>query len=290
MPPLTGEFMALGCGLCWAIAVLLFRRSGPMDPWSVNLFKNTIASVLLLLTLLAVGRGFDWHRSAEDWWRLVGSALLGLTLGDTLFFAAIQRIGASVAAVVDCVYAPLIVGLSVLILGETLTGGLLVGAPLVVAGLLTVAWQKPGSVHVDRRGVLYALGGVTASALGVIVAKPALERSDLIEATTVRLCVGALSLLLIQGASGRLRKSLDLFRPQPLWRVLMPATIMGTYVSMLLWLGGMKYAPASRAGLLNQMATVFVLFLSRVTGEVVPARRWIGAGLALSGTVAVLVG
>jgi len=290
MPVWTGEFMALGCGLCWAISVMLFRRMGAVDPWVVNLFKNIVASALLLLTLLAMGRGLDWTRSTEDWCRLAGSALLGLTLGDTLFFAGIQRIGASVAAVTDCAYSPLVVGLSVLLLGETISGGLVLGVPLVVAGLVTVAWNKPGSLRVDRKGVAFALGGVVASALGVIVAKPALVRSNLIEATTVRLIVGALSLVLVQAATGRLRVSLAVFRPQPLWRALLPASVMGTYISMILWLGGIKYAPASRAALLNQMATVFMLLLSRLSGEIVPKRRWLGAGLALAGAVAVLVG
>ena len=282
--------MALGCGFCWAVSVMLFRRMGNVDPWAVNLFKNVVASAMLLLTLAVMGRGIDWSRSAEDWVRLTGSGLLGLTLGDTLFFAGIQRIGASVAAVTDCAYSPIVVGLSVLLLGETISGGLGIGVPLVVAGLVTVAWHKPGSLHVDRRGIAYALGGVVASALGVIVAKPALVRSNLIEATTVRLIVGAVSLLMVQAVSGRLRASLAMFRPQPLWRSIVPATVMGTYISMILWLGGMKYAPASRAALLNQMASVFMLLLSRLSGDIVPKRRWLGAGMALSGAVAVLVG
>jgi drug/metabolite transporter (DMT)-like permease len=68
------------------------------------------------------------------------------------------------------------------------------------------------------------------------------------------------------------------------------ATFFGTYVSMILWLGGMKYGTASRAALLNQMGAIFVLVLSRVSGEAVPARRWIGAAIAVSGVAVILLG
>jgi len=290
-----GEFMALGCALSWSVAVLLWRQVGVQDPRALNLFKNTIASAMLGLTLLVMGRGFDLDRSSEDWWRLFGSAVLGLTIGDTLFFAGLQRIGASVAAVTDCAYSPVVVVMSVLFLNETPKIALLWGAPLVIAGLLVVSWQPRilavGQVKVDRKGVWLAIAGVVATAMGVVVAKPALGRSDLIEATTVRMLFGTVTVLAWQASTGDLRKGLELFRPQPLWRWMLPATVAGTYISMVLWLGGIKYTEASTAALLNQMATVFLLILSRFFGgEVVPPQRWLGAALALIGAMAILAG
>ncbi len=286
-----GEIMALGCAFSWAVAVLLFRNIGPIDARGLNLFKNTAAVVLLLITMAVLGRHVDWHRTVRDWWLLAGSAVLGITIGDSLFFAGLQRIGANLAAVTDCVYAPIVVALSVVVLHEPLTHGLLWGAPLVAAGLVVVTWPKLGAAPVDRLGVAYAIGGVLATAVGVVMAKPVLERSDLVEATTIRLAVAALTLVPIQLATGRLRLTLALFKPQPLWRKMLPAVVVGPYVSMLLWLGGLKYAPVSRVALLNQMATVFLLLLSRfVGGEVVPKRRWVGASLALAGALCVLTG
>jgi drug/metabolite transporter (DMT)-like permease len=289
--PLLGEAMALGCALSWAVAVLLFRAIGPIDSRGLNLFKNTAAVVLLLLTMALTGRTFDWHRSGSDWLLLAGSAVLGITIGDSLFFAGLQRIGANLAAVTDCVYAPVVVALSVLVLHEPVTHGLLVGAPLVALGLVVVTWQKPGAAAVDRLGIAYAVGGVLVTAVGVVMAKPVLERSDLVEATTARLIVAAVTLVPVQLLTGRGRATFALFKPQPLWRKMLPACVVGPYVSMLLWLGGLKYAPVSRAALLNQMATVFLLLLSRFVGhEVIPKRRWAGALLALSGALCVLAG
>ena len=290
MSSFAGEVMALSCAVCWALAVVLFRRIGPVDPRALNLFKNVLASLLLLATMAVTGQTFATERSTEDWLRLLGSGVVGLTIADTLFFAGLQRVGASVAAVTDCVYSPTVLVLSGLLLGESLRAGLLLGAPLVVLGLLLVAWQSPEALlRVDRGGVGLCLAGVVTTAAAVVIAKPALNRSDLVEATTVRLLAGAVALLVWDGAAGTLKRGLSLLRPQPIWRVAIPATLVGTYLSMLLWLGGIKYTTASWAALLNQMGMVFAMGLAWLSGEAIPRQRWLGAALALSGVVIILV-
>lgn len=286
-----GEAMALACAACWATAVLLFRRVGPVDPKALNLFKNVLAAALLLLTMAALGKGFDRQRSTEDWVRLAASGVLGLSIADTFFLAGLQRVGPSLAAISDCIYSPTVLVLSALILGERLHGGLLLGVPLVVTGLLIVSWQgKEALQRLDRGGMLLCLAGVATTATAVVIAKPALNRSDLLEATTVRLLVGALAIVVWDLGAGTLRQGLSLFKPQAVWRAAIPATLIGTYVSMLLWLGGIKYTQASRAALLNQMAVVFTMVLSWWLGEKIPGRRWLGAALAMTGAIAVLRG
>lgn len=296
MQNLPGDAMALGCALAWAIAVMLFRRLGQVDPAALNLFKNVVASALLLLTMAALGIGFDTSRSALDWLSLGASGVLGLAVADTLFFAGLRRIDASIAAVTDCAYSPTVLLLSTLWLRESIRGGLLLGGPLVVLGLLIVSWEPRGRARspiapaIDRAGVLLAVAGVSTTAVGVVIAKPALDRSHLIEATTIRLLAGSAALFLYQLGAGRARAAFALFRDPAQWRYSLPATFMGTYVSMILWLGGMKYGTTSRAALLNQMGAVFVLIFSRAIGEPVPLRRWIGASVAIAGVAVVLAG
>jgi drug/metabolite transporter (DMT)-like permease len=284
--------MALACALAWTCAVLLFRRAAAIPPQALNLFKNVVATGLLLVTMAAIGVGFDGARSIDGWLALAGSGVLGLAIGDTLFFAGLRRIGASVSAVTDCAYSPTVLLFSLLLLGEKPSAGLLAGGPLVVAGLTVVSWPDAASRNkVDLRGVGYSLAGVVATALGVVTAKPVLDHSHLVEATAVRLIAGSVGLVFFGALTGTLRITVGLLRPQPAWRVALPGTLVGTYVSMLLWLGGIKYTTATRAALLNQMATVFLLLASpRFGGERVPPRRWLGAGLALAGAVTVLLG
>ncbi len=283
--------MALACAFAWAVAVLLLRQLKGESPIALNLFKNTLAAVLHTATLFAVGGSFATDRSATDWALLLGSGVLGLALADTLFLAGLRRIDASVAAVTDCIYSPAVVVLSVLFLGEDLGSGFIIGAPLVLLGLVVVVIPTSSSraITVDRRGALLALAGVLTTAVAVIVAKPVLNRSGLIEATAVRLWAGSFALFAFEAAFGRAKSALALFRPQPAWRRAIPAALMGTYVAMLLWLGGIKYGTASRAAILNQMGAIYVLVLSAlILKERPPLLRWIGATIAVVGVVLVV--
>ena len=54
--PRIGEIMALGAAMCWATAVILFKKSGDtLAPLSLNLFKNLVAILLLTPTIPLVG-------------------------------------------------------------------------------------------------------------------------------------------------------------------------------------------------------------------------------------------
>ena len=288
MPSWAGDAMAVGCAVAWAFAVLFFRRARSVDPAALNVFKNLVAIALLFLTMIAFGIGLEVRRSAADWARLVVSGVLGLAIADTLFLAGLRRVDAAVVALSDCAYAPTVLVLSVLLLGEEPRPGLWIGAPLVVLGLVIVAWEPRRDRPIDRGGLGLALAGVVTTAVGVVVAQPALRQSDLIEATAVRLVAGTAALMATQLFLGRGRVALSLLHPQPMWRAALPGAVLGTYVAMILWLGGMKYGTASRAALLNQTGAVFVLVLSRWMGEPVSARRWLGAAVALAG-VAIVV-
>jgi drug/metabolite transporter (DMT)-like permease len=289
MSPWVGDAMALGCGVVWAVAVLLFRSLRQVPPVTLNLFKNALAAVLLVLTTLALGHRWEIHQRPADLASLVVSGVLGLAVADSLFLAGLARTGASIAAVADCAYAPTVMVLAVMFLGEVPGSGLLLGTPLVLLGLGAVSWSGRGGA-IDRRGLMMLLAGVVTTAAGVVVARPALTRSDLFEATAIRLLSGAAALLIVSVLRGRTREALALFRPQRLWTRALPAALFGTYISMLLWLGGMKYGTASRAAMLNQTGTLWLLLGSWLTGEALSRRRSVGALVALAGVLVVLRG
>lgn len=275
--------MALGCAVVWAVVVLLFRGLRDVRPVALNMFKNVLASGLLVLTTVALKHRWEVHTRPADLAALALSGALGLAVADTLFLAGLARVDASVAAVADCIYSPTVIVLATVFLGEVPSRGLLYGAPLVLLGLAAVAWSGSGAAVVDRRGLALVLAGVMTTATGVVIARPALARADLFEATAIRLIAGALALFLVSAVRGRAGEALSLMRPQQLWKRVIPVAVLATYVSMLLWLGSMKYGTASRAALLTQTGTLWLLFASRLSGEAVTPRRAGGALLALVG-------
>lgn len=291
---MIGEACALLAALTWAMAVVLFRRSERVDAQGLNLFKNVVAALLLAATLPVLGLGVDWARSGEDWLRLVVSGVLGLALADTLVFVALRRLGPALLATVDTAYAPTIVLLSVLILNEPLPVGLVAGGTLVLAGVLLATTERRTALAGALRrevqlGVAAGVAGIVLMALGVVIVKPVLERGELVEVTLVRLVAGVSIQMLWMSMVPSGRSALQAFRPSVTWKTLIPASLLGSYVAMLFWLGGFKWANASIAAVLNQMSTVFIIILSRVVlKEKVSARRAAGAAVALVGACLVL--
>lgn len=291
--PYLGEICALVAPLCWSVAIVFYRRSSVAAPaQSMTLFKNILATGLLLATMFVAGIHFPTDRPLGDWLRLAVSGILGLAIGDTLLFHALARMGAARVAIVDTAYAPAVVGLSFLFLGEPLGLAFLAGAAMIVGGVLVANRRvRDDGPQVDARaGTLFGLGAILATSVGVILSKPVLEGSDLVEVTCSRIACGVVAQAAWLAVT-RNPEALTAFRPSSgVWPTLVPATLVGTYLSLLFWMAGFKWAPASVAAVLNQLATVYILVLARVVLKERVAAHQVGGGLiAAAGAVVVVL-
>lgn len=265
----NGEFSATLCGLLWAVAVILFKKSGEtVPPVTLNLFKGTVGLGLFSLTLLVLDLPFfPASASRSDWIILLASGVIGIGIADSLLFAALNRLGAGRNAIVDCLYSPFVILCSIVYLSEPLSGWLFVSIGLLVAAIGIGTWNPAKLVGVtDRRslrtGVLLGALSQVLMAIGIVMVKPVLDSSEVWWATTVRL-VGGWSLLAIQGLLPRHRAAIArAFRPSREWRVTIPAAVIGTYLSLIFWILGMKHTYTTIASVLNQMSVIFMLILA----------------------------
>lgn len=293
---MLGEGLALGSAIAWSSAVILFKKSeGGLSPHALNLYKNVVGAGLLVITLAVLGQGLDAERSGEDWWRLIVSGLVGIALADTLFFVALRRLGPGLLAIVETTYAPAVVLLSVIFLDESLTWIFGIGALLVVAGLFIATYRRgPAEARPEGQalGVVMGIAAIVFMGFGLVIAKPALDRGDLLEVTLVRLLAGIAGQLVYVLPIGRLRReAAAVLKPNPRWKTLFPAAFLGTYLAMICWLGGMKYTLVSIASVLGQLSGVFTLVLARIfLAEPLTAQRVVGAGAAVLGAILVILG
>lgn len=263
-----GPALALASGLVWAVAVVLFRISGrKVHPVGLNLFKNVLALVLMAPTLALLREPLlpDVPSSAAG--LLALSGVLGIGLSDTLFFHALNRLGASLTAIVDCFYSPFVIGLSFLLLGERMAPVQLVGAALVVSAVLTLSHEGKAE-HIDPKrlaaGVLYGILAMFFVAFGIVMVKPVLGQVSIVWATLVRLAGGTVTLLVLLPFLRDKRAVLAPLADRRNWGALVPGSFFGAYLSLVLWIGGMKYAPASVAAVLNQLNTIFIVIIAAV--------------------------
>ena len=92
----------------------------------------------------------------DDYWLLLLSGALGIGLADSMFFRSLNILGAGLSAIVDCLYSPSIISLSLIFLGEKLTFLQIIGALMIISAVLTSTY-RPGSSGLSRRDLLVGI-------------------------------------------------------------------------------------------------------------------------------------
>lgn len=293
--PYFGEMLALLTAMTWAMAVILFKKSGEkVHPIALNMFKNLLAVFMFFVTMWIFGETLFRPVPARDYYMLLVSGALGIGIADTLFFKSLNYLGAGMHSIVNCLYAPSIIGLSVIWLGESMTILQLLGAAMIVSAVLT-ATTKKGKGNLSRHdlfwGVFWGVIATGASAVGIVMIKTLLERSPLLWVTEIRLFGGIAVLLFVLLFHSERRRLLGSLLAANSKGYTVSSSIMGAYFSMVLWLGGMKYTQASIASALNQTSNIFVfLFAVLLLREPINLQRIIGISLGVLGAFLVTFG
>lgn len=292
---ILGKTLALLAPVSWSFAIILFRVTGlKVPPLALNLFKGVLALLLFTASILVMGGDFRGGATDGQIGLLLISGIIGIAVADTLFFMCLNRVGAGVQAIVNTSYSPIIITLSVVFLGERLGGIQALGAGLIVSAVLAVGWVRGArGAKIPQRtaGILYGLGGDFTQGVAIVMIKPFLGDVSLLEATWWRLLGGlVVSILMIWLLPGQLA-TLHRLRDRSAWPAMVGGSFMGTYLALIFWMGGMKYADASIAAALNQTATLFTFVLAvLILKEPATRRRLVGLALGLIGVLMVTLG
>lgn len=277
-PDLLGKMLALSNAAAWAVALIFFKQSGSrVPPLALNLFKNVIGILGIVLTLLAIAAIYPDERSAwpttlfdmsgRNFWLLIISGVIGIAIADSIFFYGLNLAGVGLTAIVDCLYTPFMMLFAYFMLGEHIGPIHLLGAALILSAVFLASGHKP---PIDRtRGQILLGMGLAATAVGlmafgIILAKPALTDQPVLWTTMIRLVAGTIALLMLAPAVPGLAAVVNAFRPSRDWRVTVPGSFFGAYLAMITWIGGIKYTDASIAAMLNQTSTIFALILAAI--------------------------
>ena len=126
-----GDLYATLSGLFWSVSVICMRVSGRrIPPVPLTFFKSTVAIACFFVTVLLFREPMFPSLGWGDYARLFVSGVLGITIADTMFAAALNRLGASMQALADCIYSPAMAGVGFLMFQEIL------GAWEILAGRL----------------------------------------------------------------------------------------------------------------------------------------------------------
>lgn len=128
--------------LCWGAAPVLYRFVGTELPPQKMQAVRSVGFVISALIILILAPGNVLWPGAGPLAVLMITTILDLGVGDSLYFLCVSRIGAGRAAALTNTYPLYVVFFSWLILGEGLSAPALLGAVVVVAGLMLLCLFK----------------------------------------------------------------------------------------------------------------------------------------------------
>ncbi|MEO8161011.1 MAG: DMT family transporter [Arenimonas sp.] len=286
-----GEACSILSALCWAVGIMLYRQLGAsLPPLQLNFLKNLLV-MGMLLPAIPLLHGLELpHFTGLQLAAAIGSGILGIGLADTLYFRALNELGAGRMGVLGNFYSPFVIVLSFGFLGERLRPWQLLGFALVSLGVWVAAWpraldkdglRKPAHT---LRGLGFAMLAIVLMAVSIVLVKRVLEAQPLLWVTGLRMTGALAAMFAIALLRGQTR-SLRLDAADIPWLKLAAAAFIGQFLAMVLWLAGYKYTLASVAAVLNETASVFILLLAAFWLKEPLTRRAIGGVVLTFGGV-----
>jgi drug/metabolite transporter (DMT)-like permease len=284
-PHLIGILAGLGSAASWAVGTLLFKGIGEeFSPMAMTFIKSFLGLLLLAGALFLAG--WEPVKSFPLGW-LSLSGLLGISLGDTFFFAALRRLPAH-ELIILMLLAPVVTLLMAFcFLGERPAIVCWVGITLVLGGVTLTFKDK---IEVDQEpeqrglGLFFGVLSVLSMAGSVIIAKIGLQDVSAMEGTFLRLFFGFAGMLVVGLARREVQSWLAPLRQAGLgWRFLL-AVFVVTFGGFWLSLDAIKRLDVSVANTLLATEPVFALPLAVIwLREHATGAAVVGAIVALCG-------
>lgn len=289
--PFAGEMAALGAAFIWAVATIIYARTGNRAPaLFLNLVKGTIAVAMLGLTVALLGEAPP-HLTASQWLWLAGSGVVGISIGDSAYFSAIKRVGPSQTLLVESLAPPLTGVLALLFLHEAIGFWAWAGIFLTMTGILWVVTEhRPQQKGLHLPGLGFAVLAALCQAGGMVMSRQVMVSTDItpLWAALIRLTAASLVLWTMLtalkpamvlrrdswGAIGTARNG---------WAFFTLAVFLGTFLGIWLQQAALKLTGAAIAQTLISVSPLFALGLAAVTGHRVSRRSLVGALVTLAG-------
>ncbi|GAA0856675.1 DMT family transporter [Aliiglaciecola litoralis] len=289
---MIGEIAALTTALCWAVAARMFRVLGrSFSPLLLNMWKGVAAIAILLLVTQFILPPVLVDSNTLYW--LLLSGVIGIGLGDTFFFQALNKIGDSQSILVAETLAPLFTALLAMAwISEWLTWQQWCGAALVLFSVdVIIKIQRRNELNVfDLSGYVYAGLAALCQAIGAVISRDILTtvEIDAFNASQIRL-IGGLVIIVLLMLVTKQKWLPTTTNPKRTWLFFLGATVIGTFAALYLQMVALTYSKAAIVQTLFATSVILSLVVAKVLGEKVQSKTLIWSVLALLG-VAILIG
>jgi drug/metabolite transporter (DMT)-like permease len=283
-----GILAALTSAASWALGSVLFKKLGDqLTPITLTFAKGVVGTVFLALALGPSG----FHAiELPELMMLALSGLLGIAIGDTLFFKALGNLGAHAIVVLLTLGQVFTLLLAVIWLGERPSAAEWLGIGFVIAGVTLVLWVRLSENGTSRLvGVAWGLAAVVCMAVSTIIAKEALAITDSVQAAFVRMLAGTIGIFLFAAPTRQLIGRLAPLKQPGFAGFFLLSVAVVTFGGFWLSLFAIKKVDVTIANTLGSTEPLFVLPLAAfLLKESIKPAVVAGSTLAVAGIILLL--
>ena len=286
-------WIAIAAALCWAVASLV---SADVTRNLGGLAFNRLRLFFVSLMLISYTFYIDtWYTINTDYLTvIIISGIIGIFIGDTLLFIALQKIGPRRNNILFSLAAPFTVIINIFFLREIASFKSILGCFIVFFGVVIAIaygdkkniyhrWEKvEGSITI---GIFFAICAALCQAIGVVMMKPILNLgADPIASAAIRTVISCLLLSLtffLNFEIFRAKQSLTI-------KIVLQSILsgfLGMALGMSLLLIALQKADAGIVATLSSTSPIIILFLLWVFTRKIPTlAAWVGTFVAIFGT------
>jgi drug/metabolite transporter (DMT)-like permease len=290
---ILGISAALVSAASWALGSILFNRIGKkMNAFGMTLAKGVIATLMLGAVYMIEGAEPVIPKTAII---LAISGFIGISIGDTLFFASLQYLGPKVQISFFMLGQVITAMLGIFILRELPFLLQWIGIGVTLTGVAIVLWKKVDSEQTSQktvyRGIILGLLSMLCFSFSLILAKQAMYSVSSITAVFVRMAAGAAGIFIYGVFKRQVKYWISPFRDSGLILSFIIAVIIISFGGFWLSMYSVANIDIVLASVLGSTEPLFVLVLAFfISRERITLPEFIGATLTVIGVVIIVRG
>ena len=286
---IIGFISALASAASWAFCTVMFDRLVKVIPYAgITFLKGTMSIILMTVLTLFLG-GFTDVTTRELLY-LAFSGIIGIAIGDTLFFRSLQDLGAKVQVLYFMLGQVITMFLSFLLLGDVLSISEYLGAMILLVGIVIVTWGRQEDHPNKRRGIIGGFLSILCFSVSSIMVKMAIGEIDVVTATFYRMVFGTVAVLFVGVTSNNIKNWVRPLRDAKVLGLFSLNVVVLTFGGFLLSMLAIKSISISLASVLSTTEPVFVLvFAWFINKERATRNEIVGAIVTIIGLLLIIL-
>ena len=257
-----------------------------------------MAIAFIVLTLLVQNAAFTGERltnlSVSTIALLSLSGIIGIGLGDTAYFAALNSLGARRTLLLETSSPPMGALLALIFIGEQLTSSVWCGILLTILGIAWVISERSpvDNSSISGQGIVWGVLAAIAQATGAVISRFALLQSDItaLESTLIRLVGGTVIVFGLLFLPTQKQSTTKWQLSGRSLGIIAIAAMGSTYLGIWLQQISLKFAPTGIAQTFLATSPLFILPIVALQGEKISLRAILGVMVSLGGIALMFIG